>query len=237
MVNRDELSDNRLIIIRNIGSEALSIDYLPDNCEDSFSEIISQNPLSAGSLHIWTWDPGKNTPCNKNFFRRWFHPLRRRLIARYLNINPDDVKIFHNRYGKPCLDDRFKGLQFSTSYSHNRVVFAAGLCNQLGVDIESIRHDYTLMNIAERFFYPEEWSYIRGLPDHEQYPEFFRLWTGKEAYVKMIGTGFSGWNTLPVPFLSRQEGQNNSMVFSLIENGCYVFSIVTGTCSLTLCVT
>lgn len=60
-----------------------------------------------------------------------------------------------------------------------------------------MKNDRRFFTIAERFFYPEEWVFIKSLPDEEQMKAFFEVWTLKEAYLKAIGTGFSGWHRLP----------------------------------------
>lgn len=46
-----------------------------------------------------------------------------------------------------------------------------------------------MLDIAQRFFAPEECGELRSLPPDLQPAGFFRCWTRKEAYLKAIGLG------------------------------------------------
>ena len=65
----------------------------------------------------------------------------------------------------------------------------------LGVDLERIdtarRTLADLRRIADHFA-PEESRFLQGLPDDEAAAVFYRLWTGKEACLKCLGTGIGG---------------------------------------------
>ena len=80
--------------------------------------------------------------------------------------------------GKPYIDG---GPCFSLSHSGSWVVLA--VCrDEVGVDIESIRPDRDTALIARRAFQPEEIAAAgsgAGI--------FYRVWTAKESYLKMLG--------------------------------------------------
>lgn len=130
--------------------------------------------------------------------------LIRSEVSKALGIDGSDVAFSYNEYGKPFVEgyDYF----FSVSHSGDLVAFAGAAC-PVGVDIQIVRHaDY---RVAERFFTAEEYAAIRAARSPER--EFFRIWTLKEAYVKMTGTGmatpFGSFSVLTSEFaeISRSE--------------------------------
>jgi len=62
--------------------------------------------------------------------------------------------------------------------------------NPCGVDLQVARKAPG-EKIAERFFKPEEAEYVKRVGEEG----FFRIWTRREAYGKMIGEGF--WGDIP----------------------------------------
>lgn len=85
--------------------------------------------------------------------------------------------ILHNEYGKPYIDRI--GYYFSISHSHSHIVFVADTL-PIGIDIEPIKEK---KQSAVRFFSPREKAMVKSTED------FYTIWTKKEAYIKMLGTG------------------------------------------------
>ena len=75
---------------------------------------------------------------------------------------------------------------FNLSHAGNWVVLAWGQ-TPVGVDVE--RHDRTTgyEAIAKRFFSPEEQRKLAESQDPSH--KFYEIWTGKESYLKYLGTG------------------------------------------------
>jgi len=71
------------------------------------------------------------------------------------------------------------------------VVCAFARDRGVGVDVEKVRRDFNVEEIAERFFSVAERDALRGIPVHEKHEAFFRCWTRKEAYIKARGEGLS----------------------------------------------
>ena len=89
--------------------------------------------------------------------------------------------------GKPMLKgetDKFFNI------SHSGRIAACTVSNvECGLDVECIEHPHEMMNIAGRFFSTLEQNAVMMSPNPNE--AFCRLWTIRESYVKMRGTGFS----------------------------------------------
>jgi phosphopantetheinyl transferase len=93
--------------------------------------------------------------------------------------NPEIIK---GEHGKPYI----KGNPFYYSISHCKgLVIMAVSDNEVGVDCELIREHN--LRALERVASEKERLKIEYSED--RMVEFFRLWTMKESYVKLIGTG------------------------------------------------
>ena len=113
----------------------------------------------------------------------------RYVLARYLNLKPEEFRFSYGTYGKPVLAG--EGLRFNMSHSHGVALFAVARDREVGVDVEHIRADFATEDIARRFFSRAEVARFNALPKEEQVAAFFRCWTRKEAYIKAIGRGLS----------------------------------------------
>ncbi len=107
----------------------------------------------------------------------------RKLAAKLSNTGMNDLLVVDGRYGKPKLS----GAEAEISIAHSGEYAAAVAAKRpVGIDIERIRP--VLRPLVYRICTPEEQAWIRSAP--EQFlTRFFRLWTMKEAYGKMLGVG------------------------------------------------
>lgn len=96
-------------------------------------------------------------------------------------------KIALTEYGKPYLP-QVPGFHFSLSHSGNMALCAVSDM-EIGCDIEVPRGFDPA--IARRFFHPAEKEWLFSQPEAEQSSAFFRLWTGKESFMKALGLGLS----------------------------------------------
>jgi len=99
----------------------------------------------------------------------------------------EKAEIEKNEFEKPYLKGE-KDKFFNISHSGN-VVACTVSDVECGLDIESFDKPHDLMNIAGRFFSTLEQNAIMMSPNPTE--AFCRLWTIRESYVKMRGTGFS----------------------------------------------
>ena len=100
--------------------------------------------------------------------------------ARHLETGP---------YGKPCVKGR-PGIHFNLSHSGAWVVLALS-SQEVGIDVERMALDEGRERIARRYFTPEEQDYIFAEREDRQL-RFYRIWCGKESWLKYRGTGLSG---------------------------------------------
>lgn len=127
-----------------------------------------------------------------------------RSIAWYkLGVDNDRIYFEKNEYGKPYLRN-YHNFHFNISHSGEWVVCAVSIF-PVGIDIERIKS--IDLQIAERYFSKEEYSYLMEIEDEKKEERFFELWTLKESYIKAIGMGLS------LPF--------NSFTILAYENDTY----------------
>jgi 4'-phosphopantetheinyl transferase len=129
----------------------------------------------------------------------------RAILGHYLNREPECLSFCYGSHGKPALagqSDR-GAIRFNVSHSHGVALYAFTRGREVGIDIERIRFDLAVAEIADRFFSRREIAILRTLPAALQHQAFFRCWTRKEAYIKARGEGLSlplnQFDTLPVP--------------------------------------
>ncbi len=92
----------------------------------------------------------------------------------------ENITIEKTKEGKPYAKDL--PIFLSISHSENICIIGISLV-EIGVDIEKIR-EINYNQIAKRYFMDKEIKHINETPNKD---EFFRIWTRKEAYAKMLG--------------------------------------------------
>jgi 4'-phosphopantetheinyl transferase len=120
--------------------------------------------------------------------------LVRTVLSRYAGIHPKDWIFSTNAYGRPEIVNvqaRDERLVFNVSHTHSLIVLGVTRCRALGVDVENFHAREAAIDVADRYFAPQEVAALTDAPlDHQQY-RFFEYWTFKEAYIKARGMGLS----------------------------------------------
>lgn len=113
--------------------------------------------------------------------------LLRNILSEYTDTPAEKLQLRTGVHQKPFLP--FSGApHFNLSHTDDHLLIAVA-SSAVGIDIEKIRPDIHLA-IARRFFSPAENALLEQLPVSEKISVFFRLWTGREAILKMTGEGF-----------------------------------------------
>ena len=116
------------------------------------------------------------------------HAALRMLLASYLAIPAESIRLETEQRGKPVLAFPSR-LKFNMSHGNDAGLFAFSLDCDIGVDLERLGSMENVEEIADRFFCPEEASELLSLPPGERETAFLWCWTRKEAYVKALGEG------------------------------------------------
>lgn len=181
----------------------------------TWSEPPESLSLATGEVHVWrveleqpehllekfrkTLDQYELDRASRFHFekhRRHFTVGRgvlRQLLSQYLGTKPEAIRISYGAYGKPALSGEHEDsrLRFNMSHSHEVALFAFAEDREIGVDVEHIRSDFASEEVARRFFSRREVETFNALPQHDQVTGFFKCWTRKEAFIKVIGRGMS----------------------------------------------
>jgi 4'-phosphopantetheinyl transferase len=115
------------------------------------------------------------------------------ILGRYLNLAPHQITFCYNAYGKPALDEALNGLavRFNVAHSGGLALIAVTSDREVGVDLERMRPEIADLEIAQRFFSPQEVAVLQAISKDLQRQAFFNCWTRKEAYIKAKGLGLS----------------------------------------------
>ena len=116
------------------------------------------------------------------------------LLAAYLDTDAASLELRNDEHGKPHLflggvPDRT--LQFNWSHSGELAMVALARDVTPGVDIEHAREGVKTLEIAQRFFAPDEARALAACTEGERDTLFFRLWCAKEAVLKALGRGLA----------------------------------------------
>jgi 4'-phosphopantetheinyl transferase len=112
--------------------------------------------------------------------------LSRFIISQKLGLVPHSIVFSRSKNGKPFLENNI--VRFNLSHSGDWVVMSIAEA-EVGIDAELIRPiNY---HIAERFFSKDEVTILNSKEGDEKLAYFFDLWTLKESYLKLIGTGLT----------------------------------------------
>jgi 4'-phosphopantetheinyl transferase len=111
------------------------------------------------------------------------------LLSRYLDLPATEIVFTENQFGKPAIASQ--ALQFNVSHSGDYCVLAFAQESPLGVDVEQIRSQRVVDELAQRVLSPAEYARFMALPDADRKQTFFEIWTLKESVLKGIGSGLS----------------------------------------------
>src|SRR6266478_3881683 len=85
--------------------------------------------------------------------------LVRTVLSRYVSIHPKEWVFSANAYGRPEIANaqaKDACLSFNISHTHSLIVLGVTKSRPLGVDVENLRAREASIDIADRYFAPQE---------------------------------------------------------------------------------
>ena len=122
------------------------------------------------------------------------HALLRGLLSHVVRQAPDAWRFAPGRHGKPRIvePEAYRGLGVNLTHARGMVAAAVSAAVEIGIDVDSATDRSAGLEIANRFFAPEEIAGLHALADGGARQErFIRLWTLKEAFIKATGKGLA----------------------------------------------
>jgi 4'-phosphopantetheinyl transferase len=114
----------------------------------------------------------------------------RLLSGKYLGLNPQEIEFKYGDFGKPVFNFETP-LKFNLSHSGNMAVIGFCLHEDIGVDIEVMKANFDVFDIASNYFSSSEIEVLKTLPTEEHTKGFYRCWTRKESFIKAKAKGLS----------------------------------------------
>lgn len=121
------------------------------------------------------------------------HGFLHTALGHYINTPANEIEFSHGEQGKPSIIDEknSENIQFNLSHSGSLAILAICKNHQLGVDIECTDRKANWPGIARRFFTENEQQDFFQLDEKLQEDAFYKVWTRKEAHMKVTGKGLS----------------------------------------------
>lgn len=141
-------------------------------------------PHAPAARPQWGWHPLPRGVRAEPVARAW---LSTRLP---LNLEPHTLPLTRDARGRPRLHAPADGWDTNWSHSAAGLLVACGRDVDLGVDVEwTGRARPRALEIANRYFHPDEARWLGSLADPARAEAFLRLWCAKEAVLKAVGVG------------------------------------------------
>ncbi|MGN0569012.1 MAG: 4'-phosphopantetheinyl transferase family protein [Candidatus Fimenecus sp.] len=135
------------------------------------------------------------------------------LAAAAALIDMGVLNLHYEKNGKPLADNCF----VSISHSENMIAVCTS-DKPVGIDIEYIDDSRNFCRLAERFFKDSELEFFNRRKDAVS---FYEIWTKKEAYSKILGTGtgeiFKGFDVFSLNDVVFHTEQANDYIITLCE--------------------
>lgn len=151
---------------------------------DELAQCLAADEMAAARRYVFAQHRDRFIAARANL---------RRILAGYLDQQPNELRFCYGAYGKPELvaADSAHKIAFNLSHSGDWALVAIAADFAVGIDIEQIRPDAATLRAIEQQFSLRERAVIAGVSAERRTAALFKAWTSKEAYIKGLGAGFS----------------------------------------------
>lgn len=132
--------------------------------------------------------------------------MTRAVMSQYYGMAFREIDYAYNKYDKPYIPRA--NCHFNCSHSDTGVLVAFDNL-PIGIDMEKMKHLSSIDAISEIVFGQSERHHLSACPPGHRLELFYKMWTIKESYVKLLGTGF---NVNPDQIKINSENKNVSTV-------------------------
>jgi hypothetical protein len=142
-----------------------------------------------------------------------------KLLKGFMGRPIEEDELAAGKNGRPFLKDGFSDFNISHSGKAAMATFVKKTNGQFpctACDLEQYKEGRNFDGIAEKFFSPEEASYVHSPPSHNKAEKFYQIWVLKESYLKLRGLTIGEIDKTP-SFVSFDE-KNNDWFFCLRIN-------------------
>ena len=116
--------------------------------------------------------------------------ILRILLGRTIGVNPEELTIGSNPFGKPFLScPENSAISFNLAHSGQLLLIAIGNCKHTGIDVEKMEENIDFAGISALVFSDDEQQSLSRSKEPVQ--DFYAIWTAKEAVLKAAGRGFA----------------------------------------------
>jgi phosphopantetheinyl transferase len=118
------------------------------------------------------------------------HIILRQILSCYRSRSLEGVPFETNSFGKPALKETIAqpSLSFNMAHSESRAYFIIGNSRAVGIDSEFVLTDaFDDPTLCELVFHRRELETCPQFPIEKRKQYLLRLWTFKEAYIKLQG--------------------------------------------------
>ena len=152
--------------------------------------------------------------------------MLRRILAGYLRNEPQSVQFRTETFGKPCLAESLRSVEFTATHSQEMALIAVTQAGAIGIDLECVRPLTDLEMMIDSCLSPSERVTLETFPATSRLEYFYRYWTCKEAYLKAIGVGLDRPLT-SVEVLMNDSSSEHPVTLRVVGEECPDFVVRT----------
>ncbi len=139
--------------------------------------------------------------------------LVKKAVSEFFSLKEEEIVLERNEKGKPYIKDR--DIFRSVSHSGDFVVVAVDIV-PIGIDIEVIKP--ANLKIADKVCSESDKQFIlTAQTDDEKLLNFLKIWTAKEAYFKMKGTGIVNLKKISYKDICAVHNFENNLIITTVK--------------------